>query len=101
MFYKSTNPKWPNQKFNLTTVGKYVELGAKYYIKIKIYCSMFKAVTLDENPCGIFRHPIVLSWCCLVVLNCTLLHSLVLHFNISPNVHFTLNSLFCIAKSKG
>ena len=32
MFYKSTNPKWPNQKFNLTTVGKYVELGAKYYI---------------------------------------------------------------------
>ena len=31
MFYKSTNPKWPNQKFNLTTVGKYVKLGAKRY----------------------------------------------------------------------
>ena len=27
----------------------------------------------------------VLSWCCSVVLNCTLLHSIVLHFNISPN----------------
>ena len=29
MLYKSTNPKWPNNKFNLTTVGKYAKLGAK------------------------------------------------------------------------
>ena len=30
----------------------------------------------------------VLSWCCSVVLHCTLLHSIVLNFNISPNVQY-------------
>ena len=39
-----------------------------------------------------FHHPKVdqnlkkvLSWCCLAVLDCITLHSIVLHFNISPN----------------
>ena len=35
---------------------------------------------------------LVLSWCCSVVLDCTLLRSFVLHFNISPNdLYFHVN----------
>ena len=30
----------------------------------------------------------VQSRCCSVVLNCTLLHSIALHFNIGPNVQY-------------
>ena len=45
-------------------------------------------LTITNQGAVVLGMPSVLSWCCSVVLECTSLHSIVLHFNMSPNVQY-------------